>query len=1563
MPSLDASELRPRVIWPPISAVDNKALTEDDMMLFITAAVNHEGLVGHNINAFNEFIDEGLPHILTELFHVKKTLKDTREQTEQDRQRESVTVDVRFNDVNVGRPECHLYPIGQNSQLLPNETRLSGRSYAAALTVGMTITLTAVSTGGREEVKRADIPPFQVANIPIMVGSNRCHTWNLTREARKALQEDPNEPGGYFLAKGVEWVIELLENISFNKLHTHVRMTGNERVRGEFISQPGGAFENSTQVIVRHMVSGEITIEINSTKFSKVKIPFFLIFRILGMTSDREILEQIVFDPDNDSPVVRHMTDIVERGLKFKNPGYAAVQNELNREKLTEFIAALLSKFVTNRGYKKDEDAIKYLNTNLLGILDRALLPHMGSCPASRRPKLRFLAMLIHKILLVEMGILEPTDRDSFSNKRCHGGAVSYAKAFKTQFNNSALTPLMKVLRRDISSTPFEELEIPNIIEAAKNAMASSDLSRTMDQSITSGNKTIVIRRRAIANRVSTQALERKNTANVYSTLRSVSAANASSASKQTERADKMRRVHASYTGYICVAKSADTGEMVGMKKELAITATVCSAGEPYPLISYLLIDPSIEPIDKVSTPDILRKNLACVFVNGQWIGCCRSAPELVERYRALRRESRIVDPQTTIAWNPVTDNVDFLLDSGRLTRPLLIVDNNLSDYDAACRAAAAARRAARADWSSLRIPFRQNIRLDPSHIAKMRAGRMSLEDLRAEGIAEWITPEEAENCLIAPSLAALRAAAEDVTMRYTHCDIEQAIFGLTALLSPFGNHTQPARITYETGQGRQAGGWYSFAAPYRVDKNRFFQYYCEVPLVRTISYNWLYPNGMNTNVAYMLSDGYNQEDSAVFKNSFVQRGGFAGAFYRFEKAELDKGEVFRTPDMTTTKNLKPNASYEKLVDGFVRPGTVVQKGDVIIGRVAPAQAGGRRGAGTDGYLFIDRSIVYHLAEPAIVVEVYTPRGPNDMTFGLVKLRYYRPLCVGDKMCLTPDHDVLTERGWVPIAEVATDDKVATLNARGALKYEAPTEIFAYDFDGDLLRVQSVSESHGRLIDQLVTPNHKLLAARADQPFALHEAQDLVGVKFACARASISWAPPTPPPALLCRSPSLERRGEVRMWAAIVALALACGVSIENDDFLFVDPPPGALNTALRAGWRMSENRGRHFCARRSRLIEPGWFEKRRTPHALDKNGAGLPAAVWRLARSEAREAAEIIFDALRVTANELATPNAALAGDLQRLALHAGRSIDVGFDGAWYVCRLPPHWCDEPLVAADGVTPQAYRGKVHCLTVPTHVFYVRRNGLPSWTGNSSRAGNKSITALLAADSDLPYDEDGITPDVIINPHSIPSRMTLGQVIETFLCILCEELGVIADGTAFRTVSIGEIAHKLVAFGFRFSGLTRLYNGRTGEYYDAAIFVGMMDLQRLQKFVKDDGYGVGAHGPTDALTGQPLEGKNARGGLRLGAMEAWVLESQGAMMALIEKLFLDSDGCQEFLCRTCGLPAIYNAHQSIYRCNTCGEAADIGTVDSSRSSIVFQHEVRATNTKVIRGTRPREFEE
>ncbi len=191
---------------------------------------------------------------------------------------------------------------------------------------------------------------------------------------------------------------------------------------------------------------------------------------------------------------------------------------------------------------------------------------------------------------------------------------------------------------------------------------------------------------------------------------------------------------------------------------------------------------------------------------------------------------------------------------------------------------------------------------------------------------------------------------------------------------------------------------------------------------------------------------------------------------------------------------------------------------------------------------------------------------------------------------------------------------------------------------------------------------------------------------------------------------------------------------------------------------------------------------------------------------------------------------------------------------------------------------------------------------------------------------------------------------------------MCARKGATALGTAFLPVDHEEIADDLERHGFRRSGRERMYSGITGECLGEAVFFGPMFEQRLQKFVLDDEYAVAGGGPTDAITGQPLGGKNARGGLRIGEMEQWCISINGNMFEMFKKFFTDSGGRIAHICRTCGHPAVSNERYRVYSCRTCGEAADICPITTTKAAIVFGQELAAANIRCRVGLRPRAFE-
>lgn len=166
----------------------------------------------------------------------------------------------------------------------------------------------------------------------------------------------------------------------------------------------------------------------------------------------------------------------------------------------------------------------------------------------------------------------------------------------------------------------------------------------------------------------------------------------------------------------------------------------------------------------------------------------------------------------------------------------------------------------------------------------------------------------------------------------------------------------------------------------------------------------------------------------------------------------------------------------------------------------------------------------------------------------------------------------------------------------------------------------------------------------------------------------------------------------------------------------------------------------------------------------------------------------------------------------------------------------------------------------------------------------------------------MPFTKSGIKPDIIFNPHSLPSRMTMGVIFEGMASKVSAINGTIRDGTIFKKINIDDIADDLESLGYNRSGTERLYNGITGNYIDAEIFIGPIYYQRLQKFTVDTVYSHKTC-PTDAITHQPLDGKSARGGLRLGiSLSCPEKEAKSDLLVKSEKMLnnniISSDGAR-----------------------------------------------------------------
>ena len=214
----------------------------------------------------------------------------------------------------------------------------------------------------------------------------------------------------------------------------------------------------------------------------------------------------------------------------------------------------------------------------------------------------------------------------------------------------------------------------------------------------------------------------------------------------------------------------------------------------------------------------------------------------------------------------------------------------------------------------------------------------------------------------------------------------------------------------------------------------------------------------------------------------------------------------------------------------------------------------------------------------------------------------------------------------------------------------------------------------------------------------------------------------------------------------------------------------------------------------------------------------------------------------------------------------------------------------------------------------------------------SSRHGQKGTIGNIIPEEDMPFTADGLKPDIIINPHAIPSRMTIAQLKETLLGKVLLQLGLFGDGTSFGEFEISSIIDKLNDLGYESKGNELMYNALTGEQLTMNIFIGPAFYQRLKHMVNDKQHSRSI-GPMVNLTRQPAEGRARDGGLRFGEMERDCMISHGASRFTKGRIFDASDAYSTFVCAKCGSIAAFNNKEHIHHCNMCSNRTDFKYIE------------------------------
>jgi len=1634
-------------------------------------------LVRHQIESYNDFVNRQLPQTI-QMFNPVMIRSDKDFIAELGQY--ALETEITFVNLKIHQP--HIYENnGSTKIMLPTMAKLRNFTYASNLTIDINIKYTIRDTVNMDQprIVNKTITKISIGKMPIMVKSDICVLNQHSHINPTSIDECAFDHGGYFIIKGSEKTVLQQERAAQNVVYCYDgKNTSKCSWYAEIKSMPDYKCISPKQIEI------EVISRNNGYGFPlKVVIPriresidLFVVFRALGVISDREICQYILLNETR--PETAEMLDFLNASIIEANK-FMTQEDALRH--ITSYAAFTPINMDKDHGTRKKRDFV-------IEVLGNDLFPH---CRTTQQ-KIYFLGYMTNRLIRTALGWVKPSDRDSYVNKRIDTTGILLNNLFRNYYNRM-VKEMQKNIMKEINNGSWRSTEdYENIINTANicKMIKSTTIETGINRALATGDFSI---KQSSSSKVGVaQVVNRLTTAATLSHMRRVN----TPIDKSGELIEP-RKLHGTTFGFLCCAETPE-GQSIGVVKSISSLMHLTISSNSSSL--YVYVEPFIQSLDTIKPADAYDK--VKVFINGCWVGNTETPMELYNDMKEKKYRG-IINIYTSIIFDYKNMEIYICNDAGRMTRPLLRVK----------------------DGKAL---------ITRDIIKQLENNELSWNDLLsncklAESVIEYIDPCEQNYAMIALKSKG-SYVLNNMRVNYTHCEIHPStIFGVLASCIPFPEHNQAPRNTYQCldinetvllsngdkipikdvkvgdsvisfnpetmltthtkvvyqyvrptdkkifkiktisgreiiatedhkfmttegwcevqnmeinktqigtmdvidkavfeivdsivevenrlvsditvesdnhsfiagnnflssncAQGKQAMGVYATNYDKRYDKTAYVLSYPSRPLVDTRLMNWLdlvkIPSGQVIHVAIMSYTGYNQEDSVLVNKGSIDRGMFATTIYHTEKDE-DK-TITRLvsrckPDPSKTKGIK-YGNYDKIDStGFVPKNTLLEDHTIIISKVVNIKE--NRNDPTKQIKYEDQSKSVRTGGEEIYVDSNIQcRNGDGYNCAKVRMRTFRKPCIGDKFCMTDDHDVLTlNRGWVPIAKVEISDSVAQLNrTTNKLEYVNPLETLVFDHEGEMYEV----ESQG--VSQKVTLNHRMWVQRRDQPnYELIQAKEIIGKRV---RYQSGGSLVTGNDAEIIFGKQVYSGLSADAFLVVFGIFMAEGWTyICERDYIarieFAANKPrvqAALTEAcdlLGLNYSMNVKTFKWYINHKDLANE---F------HQYNVGAVNKSLPQWTKTLS-ARQS-EILLNAMclgdgheTATSLHYFTSSVKLRDDIQIIAQHAGftayyvarylpgytstlkdgRTI-VATETAWDIGirrkRLYPTinhgHTQEQMGQTEEITTD-FVGKVYCLRVPSEVFLVRRNGRCSFTGNSSRHGQKGTCGLIIPECDMPYTKDGLKPDIIINPHAIPSRMTIGQLKETLLGKVLVHLGLFGDGTSFGELDVKTIAEKLQDQGYESYGNELMYNGLTGEQFHTNIFIGPVFYQRLKHMVNDKQHSRSI-GPMVNLTRQPAEGRSRDGGFRIGEMERDVMIAHGISRFCRERLYDVSDKYSAHVCKKCGMIAQYNDdgnsmlgkfNFSVHKCSVCDNMTDFAYVEIPYAFKLLAQELQTIN--------------
>jgi DNA-directed RNA polymerase II subunit RPB2 len=967
-------------------------------------------LVRHQIESYNDMVNVQLKRTV-DMFNPVRIVSD--QDYDKEIQKHRLEVEVSFSNLYLYRPQIH-ENTGATKIMFPQEARLRNFTYAAMMTVDMNIKYIVRTGANQQTIIHKSFPKVQIGKLPIMLKSSICVLTQHSHLDHNVTGECPHDAGGYFIINGSEKTVLGQERAAENRVVCYNVAKNNNKWLwvAEIKSIPDSKCISPKQinmmVVAKQNGFGHpLVIQIPRMK---QPVPLFIVFRALGVLSDREICEYIVYEINASTGVASGNDDYKTKMLESLQASIIDANHIMTQEDAVRYFISQV--IFTPINMDKETGAIKKREF-ALEVLNNDLFPHCNTT----KQRIFFLGYMAHKLLRAFFEMSKQDDRDSYLNKRVDLTGALLNNLFRNYFNK-LVKDMSKQVVREINTGSWRSTEdYLNIVNDTNmyKIIKSTTIENGLKRALSTGDfgiKSLTSNKVGVA-----QVLNRLTYSSSLSHLRRINT--------PIDKSGKLippRKLHNTSWGFLCPAETPEGGS-IGVVKNISYMTHITIHSNPISLHTH--IDEYIERIETLTPRDTY--NEVKVFVNGIWVGITKDPIRLYTEFK-LKKQRGVINIYTSVVFDYLNAEIRICNDAGRLMRPLLLVNPETNDLyitrDMLTRIASR-----ELEWDDLLTHMSDGGANDGANEGSPNANEGSPnasegspnandgstndgsanDGSPSHGVIEYIDPDEQAFSMIAMRPKHLyrneKNPMDPYIYRYSHCEIHPStIFGILASCIPFPEHNQAPRNTYQCAMGKQAIGIYVTNYQRRMDKTAYVLTYPHRPLVDTRLMQMIelaeIPSGAPLIVAIMSYTGYNQEDSVLVNQGAIDRGMFSATIYHTEKDEDKKingdEEIRCHPDPSKTKGMK-FGNYDKLNQRGVMPAnTFIENRDIIMGKVVPIKD--NRNDPTKVLKYEDISRAYHTSEECYVDKSYIDSNGEGYCFCKVRVRAFRKPVIGDKV-------------------------------------------------------------------------------------------------------------------------------------------------------------------------------------------------------------------------------------------------------------------------------------------------------------------------------------------------------------------------------------------------------------------------------------------------------------------------------------------------------------------------------------------------------------------------------------